>query len=125
MPISLRGQIYPWKVSDEYCIVRGKNFLLADVKMTHTTGVNLSGLNNREKRTGDKMSDKKKTFEQSLEELEKIVSKLENGELNLDESLKNFEVATKLYKECKTELSRAEKKISVLTESLQEEDYKV
>ncbi len=69
------------------------------------------------------MADKKKSFEQSLEELENIVEKLENGELNLDESIKNFELATKLYKECKTELDKAEKKITVLTESLQEEDY--
>ena len=70
------------------------------------------------------MAEKKKTFEQTLEELENIVTKLENGELNLDESIKHFEVATKLYKECKVELDKAEKKISVLTESLQEEEYK-
>lgn len=70
------------------------------------------------------MAEKKKNFEQTLEELENIVTKLENGELNLEESIKNFEVATKLYKECKVELEKAEKKISVLSESLQEEDYK-
>lgn len=71
------------------------------------------------------MAEKKKTFEQTLEELENIVTKLENGELNLEESIKNFETATKLYKDCKVELDKAEKKISVLTESLQEEDYKL
>ncbi len=70
------------------------------------------------------MAEKKKIFEQTLEELENIVTKLENGELNLDESIKHFEIATKLYKECKVELDKAEKKIAVLTESLQEEDYK-
>lgn len=65
---------------------------------------------------------KKKNFEESLKELESIVSKLESGELGLEQSLEQFEVGTKLYKECKDQLSVAEKKIAVLTESLKEED---
>lgn len=65
---------------------------------------------------------KKKSFEESLKELENIVSKLESGELALEQSLEQFEVGTKLYKECKDQLSIAEKKIAVLTESLKEED---
>ena len=69
------------------------------------------------------MGEKKKSFEQTLQDLENIVNKLENGELNLDESIKNFEIASKLYKECKVELEKAEKKIAILTENLQEEDY--
>lgn len=65
---------------------------------------------------------KKKSFEESLKELESIVSKLESGEMSLEESLDKFESGTKLYKECKEQLLIAEKKIAVLTESLKEED---
>lgn len=65
---------------------------------------------------------KKKNFEESIKELEQIVSKLESGEMTLEESLDRFEAGTKLYKECKSLLSVAEKKIAVLTESLKEEE---
>lgn len=65
---------------------------------------------------------KKKSFEDSLKELENIVSKLESGELALEKSLEEFEIGTKLYKECKNQLSIAEKKIALLTDSLKEED---
>ena len=64
----------------------------------------------------------KKNFEESLKELESIVSKLESGDLGLEQSLEQFEVGTKLYKVCKEQLSVAEKKISLLTESLKEEE---
>ena len=65
---------------------------------------------------------KKKSFEDSLKELENIVSKLESGELALEKSLEEFEIGTKLYKECKDQLSIAEKKIALLTDNLKEED---
>lgn len=65
---------------------------------------------------------KKKSFEESLKELEAIVLKLESGEMTLDESLGQFEKGTVLYKECREELSLAEKKIAILTEGLKEED---
>ena len=66
---------------------------------------------------------KKKNFEDSLKELESIVTKLESGEIGLESSLEQFEVGTKLYKECKEQLSIAEKKIALLTESLKEEEF--
>ena len=65
----------------------------------------------------------KKNFEGSLTKLEEIVGKLESGECNLDESIKQFEEGIKLYKSCKTLLDDAEKKISILTDSLEEESY--
>jgi exodeoxyribonuclease VII small subunit len=69
------------------------------------------------------MGDKKtQTFETQLEKLEEIVGQLESGELNLDDSLKKFEEGVKLFKSCKDKLSKAEKKIAVLNESLNEEE---
>lgn len=65
---------------------------------------------------------KKKNFEESLKELESIVSKLESGDVGLELSLEQFEIGTKLYKECKDQLLVAEKKIALLTESLKEEE---
>lgn len=64
----------------------------------------------------------KKIFEESLKELESIVTQLESGDVGLELSLAQFEIGTKLYKECKDQLSIAEKKIALLTESLKEEE---
>jgi exodeoxyribonuclease VII small subunit len=68
---------------------------------------------------------KKINFEKNLEELETLVSGLESGELSLDESIKNFEAGVKLYTDCKKYLGEVEKKITVLTESLEEKEIDV
>ena len=62
-------------------------------------------------------------FEEELEKLEGLVQELESGKLSLDDSLNKFEVGLKLYKNCKSLLNDAEKKITVLSENLKEEDY--
>ena len=53
-------------------------------------------------------------FEQALGELERIVEKLEQGEVPLDESLKLYEKGVKAYRLCRKVLDRAEKRIQVL-----------
>lgn len=53
-------------------------------------------------------------FEKNLSRLEEIVSKMEKGDLSLDESLKLFEEGVKLSRECGTQLSEAESKVKVL-----------
>lgn len=60
------------------------------------------------------MSNKNKTFETSLLELEKIVRELEQGDLSLEESLKLFEDGVKLSRECQERLNQAERRIEVL-----------
>ncbi len=60
------------------------------------------------------MSEKKKNFETSLNDLEKIVRKLEDGDLSLEESLKLFEDGVKLSRECQERLTNAERRIEVL-----------
>lgn len=54
------------------------------------------------------------SFEKNMENLEKIVQELENGDLNLDDSIKKFEEGMKISKECNKILEDAEKKITVL-----------
>lgn len=65
----------------------------------------------------------KDDFESQLTKLEEIVQLLESGELGLEKSLENFEEGVKLYKSCKSTLSRVEKKVFKLTEGLKEEDF--
>ena len=54
------------------------------------------------------------TFEQSLNDLERIVKQLEEGDMPLEESLKLFEQGVKLSRECRDRLTNAERRIEVL-----------
>ena len=60
------------------------------------------------------MSKKPKSFESSLEQLERIVAALEEGDRPLDEALELFEKGVKLTRECQTRLEEAERKIQTL-----------
>lgn len=62
------------------------------------------------------MSKKENNFEQSMQKLETIVTELEKGDLNLDETLKKFEEGMNLSKECNEILQDAEKRITILLE---------
>ena len=64
------------------------------------------------------------TLEDFLGELEKVVDGLESGDLSLEDSLGHFEKGVLLYKRCKKILAKAESLISVLTDSLKEDDLK-
>jgi len=65
--------------------------------------------------------DNNKKFEDAISELEDIVSKLENGELSLEESIEYFQKGIELSKYCSKKLDEVEKKISILTENEQGE----
>lgn len=58
----------------------------------------------------------KLSFEEAIENLEKIVSELETGKLSLDDSVKKFEDGMKLSKYCNETLNKAEKEITILLE---------
>ena len=58
--------------------------------------------------------DKRIDFESSLKELESIVDKLEDENINLEDSVKSFEKGINLVKECQKELQSAELKINKL-----------
>ena len=53
-------------------------------------------------------------FEDSLQELESIVQKLEQGELNLEESMALFERGLQLSQHSQNKLNDAEQKINIL-----------
>jgi exodeoxyribonuclease VII small subunit len=56
----------------------------------------------------------KKTFEQSLKELEHIVHELESGDLPLEKAIKKFEEGMMLSKACSDMLDETEQKITLL-----------
>lgn len=55
-----------------------------------------------------------RSFEASLEALERIVQQLESGDLPLEKSLELFEQGVRLSRECQERLSQAERRIEVL-----------
>lgn len=55
-----------------------------------------------------------RSFETSLEALERIVQQLEGGDLPLEKSLELFEQGIRLSRECQERLSQAERRIEVL-----------
>lgn len=54
-------------------------------------------------------------FEEAVEQLEKIIQNLEEGNLSLEESLKKFEEGMKLVNFCEQKLEEVEKRIKLLT----------
>ena len=55
-------------------------------------------------------------FETALDKLEKLVEKMESGDLPLDESLRIFEEGVKLTRDCQQALAQAEQKVKLLME---------
>jgi exodeoxyribonuclease VII small subunit len=53
-------------------------------------------------------------LEKSLEELEALVTRLESGDLPLEQALKEFEHGVKLTRQCQTALQEAEQKVEIL-----------
>lgn len=53
-------------------------------------------------------------FETALQELEKLVEKMEQGELSLEDSLQHFEQGIQLSRACQRALKEAEQKVEIL-----------
>lgn len=64
------------------------------------------------------MAAKKKAvdFEQALQDLEGLVTTMEQGDLSLEDSLKAFEAGIKLTRDCQARLGEAEQKVQLLLE---------
>jgi exodeoxyribonuclease VII small subunit len=53
-------------------------------------------------------------FETSLDELEQLVARMEQGDMSLDDSLKSFERGVALYRNCQSALEQAELRVKLL-----------
>lgn len=63
----------------------------------------------------DELDIKTLSFEKALAALEEIVSKLESGKVDLEESIKIYERGETLRKHCETKLAEAEARIEKIT----------
>jgi exodeoxyribonuclease VII small subunit len=66
------------------------------------------------KKSTDSQDAQQFDFETALDQLEALVSAMEEGELSLEESLQAFEKGVKLTRECQTALEKAEQKVQTL-----------
>ncbi len=69
------------------------------------------------KKTSKKSTTKKSKsldFEKALAELENLVETMEQGDISLEESLKQFERGVELTRQCQTALKDAEQKVKIL-----------
>jgi len=68
----------------------------------------------------------KKTFEESLQELESIVKELESGNVNLDDAINKYSEAMKLVKVCEDKIKNAEEMVTkIVKENGSLEDFEV
>jgi exodeoxyribonuclease VII small subunit len=61
----------------------------------------------------------KQTFEQTLAQLEKIVTDVEQGKIPLEECIDKYERGMKLIAHCRDILEQAEKRIETITREAQ------
>ncbi|MCY6483761.1 exodeoxyribonuclease VII small subunit [Clostridium aestuarii] len=62
------------------------------------------------------MAKRKESYESTIKKLEKIIGEMENEELSLEGSLKNYEDGVKLCNKLYKMLNDSETKIKILTE---------
>lgn len=64
------------------------------------------------------------SFESAMIELEELVTKIETGNLSLEDSLKEFENGIKLSRVCQSALKDAENRVKILSDD-EEQDFSV
>ena len=65
-------------------------------------------------------------FEEKIKELEKIINDLENGNIDLDESIEKYMNAMKLVKELDDKLKNVEEQVNkMITENGEIVDFKI
>jgi len=55
-------------------------------------------------------------FEAAMDELEKLVARMEEGDLPLEETLRQFQRGIELTRQCQKALAEAEQKVEILVE---------
>ena len=74
----------------------------------------------------DGENEKNFSFEEKLDELEKIVNKLETGQVPLDDAIEEFKKAMDLVKECDEKLNNAQEAIAkIVTDNKEVIDFDI
>ena len=71
------------------------------------------------------MATVKKKFEEKMNDLEKIINELENGNIDLEDSINKYTEAMKLVKECDEQLKNIEKQVSKIVIDGEEKDFDI
>ena len=65
-------------------------------------------------------------FEDKIKELETIINELENGEIDLEDSIEKYTKAMKLVKECDEQLKKIEENVNkIVKENGKIEDFSI
>ncbi len=65
-------------------------------------------------------------FEEKIKELESIISELESGEIDLEDSIEKYTKAMKLVKECDEQLKTIEENVNkIVKENGKMEDFNI
>ena len=64
-------------------------------------------------------------FEDKVKELEIIINELENGEIDLEDSIEKYTKAMKLVKECDEKLKNIEEQVNKMIVDGKEEDFEI
>ena len=65
---------------------------------------------------------KEKTYSQAIEELEKIVSEIENEDISVDELSEKVKRAAGLIRICKAVLHKTEEEVEAILKEMQEQE---
>ena len=95
--------------------ITGRGGLLAD----HRYGVIPAGLSTLRRMAKKTPADASPVadFEQSLDALESLVEKMEQGQMSLEDSLAAYERGVGLYRHCQQALEQAELRVRLLTDA--------
>ncbi len=67
------------------------------------------------------MSEEQKSFEERLQDVQEIISRIEEGKLSLEDSVKQFEDGMKTLSALDTELKDMNRRLTVLREGKEQE----
>ena len=67
------------------------------------------------------MTDNKKSFEESLQEVQEIITRIEEGKLPLEDSVKQFEEGMKTLASLDEELKEMNRRLTVLQDGKEQE----
>lgn len=71
------------------------------------------------------MAKKNDSYEDQFEKLESIVERMDNGQLSLMDSMKDYEEGIKLCNKLYKTLNEAEGKIKIISENQEEVDFEI